>query len=721
MKKWLKPPINSTQVRTVANAHNLDLLSAAILTRRNIVDSERIAFFLEEDERYLHNPFLFPQMETAVERVLMAAEEGEKVLVCGDRDADGITSTALMIETLKSIGIDAQWRVPVGDEHYGINPEVLKTMAAEDVSLIITVDCGISDFKEVELAKSLGMDVLIFDHHMPQEERIPDALAIVNPKMSENYPFTGLCAVAVVSKFQWALCLAGTELWGEEFCLVYAEEIEKEDKSQPFLVLEAIRMRHLVEVQRIRVEETGGIRAKEKFLRFIEGQILFVYNRSEQVPLISRFFDGAEVHVVDIASELAAVFPVLKNRSFTELKTKSRMTQYFPEKNRNIDVFSNLVITLYCKKLCSAFDSWRQGLDMVALGTISDIMPLVDENRILVRLGLQRLNGTDDFQHRRIAFRELLIRQNLVQGSITTVETSWRLSPLINAPGRMGQANLGVELFLADDPVKISALADKLVVLNKERRALGEKFWNHIQPDAYKSLENMNNRMSIVVDEDIPRGITGILANRLQNTLGKSAVVISQIADTGSGSIRCGNGLNAMTWLHSMASLFDDFGGHPQAGGFRLSRNKVSQLIEKSRDWVKANFDDTCEQNNIVIDAELSHKEFNKLGEEGLHNLLKKFEPYGEGFQPFIFLTKRVHIHNAELMGKIDKKHLKLSLSLGDTKWPAIWWNAAERYGDWLRIDENIDLVYHFDVDSWRGANALRLTILEAVPCVKQQ
>ncbi|RLW68714.1 MAG: hypothetical protein B6D68_03105, partial [spirochete symbiont of Stewartia floridana] len=224
MTKWTKPPIDAEKVRTLADTHSLDILTASILTRRGVLEPEQIAYFMESDERFLHNPMLFPQMEQAVERVLHAAEEEERVLVCGDKDADGITATVLMVEALRSLGIEPHWRVPVGEEDYGLNSEVLKAKAAEDITLVIAVDCGITNFEEVELANTLGMEVLIFDHHLPREGSIPPAYAVINPKLPGSYPFEGLCAAALASKFQWALCLAGTDLWCEEFCLVLAKE-----------------------------------------------------------------------------------------------------------------------------------------------------------------------------------------------------------------------------------------------------------------------------------------------------------------------------------------------------------------------------------------------------------------------------------------------------------------------------------------------------------------
>ena len=735
--KWVKPPIEAEAVRALATSHNLDLLTASILTRRGTVEPGQIAFFLEEDERFLHNPFLFSDMETAVDRVLAAAEEGEKVLVCGDKDADGITATVLMVETLRMVGLDPQWRVPLGDEDYGLNPEVLKEKAAEDVTLVISVDCGISDFAEISLAGDLGMDVLVFDHHMPREEGLPDALAIVNPKVGRSYPFTGLCAVAVVSKFQWALSLAGTDLWGEEFCLILARADRPSQDSSPVgasvdessngadsekpdssgLVLEAVRMRNLLEQERIVVEGGSGEVGRDRLLRFIEGSPLLTFGRNEQVPLISAFFGGAEVHVIDTAEQIYREAPGLRGRSLTDLENSSRMARYFPGNRGALTTLKNLLISLQYRSVSPAFDNWRRGLDLVALGTLADLMPLEDENRILVRMGLNRLNNSDSVTGRRSSIRELLIRQRLHEGRLGTTEAAWQICPLINASGRMGQADVGVALFLEDDPSRISSAADELVALNKKRRTLGENLWEKLRPRAYESLEDLGGRMLIVSDAEAPRGITGILATRLQKALDAAAVVISLQGNKASGSIRCDTGMNALNWLEAMSPVFEDFGGHPQAGGFRMEASKLDELRTRTLSWLRSSSPGDVEKEEITIDAELSHEQFARLGAGGLENLLESLEPYGEGFRPLTFLTRGVRILQADLVGKPKNNHLKLQVSLGENRWPALWWDGAERYGTLIRKDSEVDLVYRVDRDQWRGANARRLTVLEASAC----
>ena len=708
--KWVKPPIEGAKVRALAAYHDLDLLTASILTRRDLTAPERIAFFLEEDERFLHNPLLFPDMEKAVDRVLTAAEEGEKVLVCGDKDADGITATVLMVEALAMAGIDAEWRVPVEDEDYGLNPDVLVRKAADDVTLVIAVDCGVTDFEEIALAGELGMDVIVLDHHVPRAEGLPAAFAVINPKATEDYPFEGLCAAAIVSKFHWALCLSGTEFWGGEYGLVLAR------RDGDAIILEAARMRNLMESSRFRAESRSE-EDRERFLRFIEGLPLLTYGAAEQIPLISSFFGGADVHVADTAAKIAEAFPALRGRSLEELEKESRLARYFPGNGGSLSALTNLLITLQYRSVSDAFDPWRRGLDLVALGTMADLMPLEDENRIMVRLGLARLNAVDGMRNRRAALRELLVRQRLHEGRIGTTELAWQVCPLVNASGRMGRADVGVELLLAADQAKIASLADRLVEFNRQRRSLGEKAWEKIRPKAYTSAEELGGRMVLVTDEEAPRGITGILATRLQKTMEVSAVVIAVQGEAASGSIRCGEGMNALDWLEAMSPLLDDFGGHPQAGGFRIRADRIGDLVAGTKRWLSSEAHAPQETEVLTVDAELTHEELVRLGPEGLERLLERLEPYGEGFRPLTFLTRSVRVHKADLVGKPDNNHLKLSVSLGDNRWPALWWDGAGRYGTVIKTDADVDLIYRVDRDRWRGAHARRLTVLEATPC----
>ncbi|HKK48599.1 MAG TPA: DHH family phosphoesterase, partial [Alkalispirochaeta sp.] len=219
--KWDKPPIDGAAVKELSSRYGTDLLTAAILVRRGITEGADLPYYLETDLRYLHSPFLFEDMPDAVERIRQAADEGEKVLVFGDRDVDGITSTAVMVSTLRDMGIAVEWRVPQGDDPYGLTMTAVEQFAATDGTLIITVDSGITNVEEIAAAAAAGIDTIVVDHHNPQDT-LPPAVAIINPKVEESYPFDGLCACAVTAKVRQALAFGKTELFGELVTLINA-------------------------------------------------------------------------------------------------------------------------------------------------------------------------------------------------------------------------------------------------------------------------------------------------------------------------------------------------------------------------------------------------------------------------------------------------------------------------------------------------------------------
>jgi single-stranded-DNA-specific exonuclease len=393
------------------------------------------------------------------------------------------------------------------------------------------------------------------------------------------------------------------------------------------------------------------------------------------------------------------------------------LARYFRDHDGPLTALRNVITTLLLRKHHEVFEGWRRGLDLVALGTLADLMPLRDENRILVRMGLERLNGNDPGRFRREALRELLIRQDLHQTRVGTTEVSWQICPLINSAGRMGKADVAARLLLEEDAGRCRQLADEIVALNKERRNLGADLWDRLQGNARESVDRLGGKMLMVADPSIPRGITGILASRWSKAFGVTSVVIAIQGAGASGSVRCTGGFDVLEWMRSMDSLFEDFGGHPCAGGFRLPAAQVETLEKRSAAWLAKQPRTKAPDDILTVDAELNHESLDALGLRGLEEVLQKLEPYGEGFKPLMFLTRKVKILDADLVGKPKNNHLKLLVSLGSHKWPAFWWDAADKYGEHLRVGSTVDLVYRVDRDKWRGGDARRLTVMEAIPC----
>src|SRR6056297_3727226 len=235
--KWNKADIEKDIVRAISEKYDVKLLMAAIMVRRGVTEPEQIKFYLEDDLMFSHNPFLFTEMEDVVDRIQQAALEGEKVKIFGDRDVDGITSTVLLKEELKKLGIEADWALPVGNDPYGLTIEVVEEFAEAGGELLITVDCGISNVEEITRAAELGVETIVLDHHNPQET-LPPAVAIIDPKISESgYPFRDLAGCGVVAKLIWALEFSRTEMYKEEMVLLYARP------GNDTVILEAVKVR----------------------------------------------------------------------------------------------------------------------------------------------------------------------------------------------------------------------------------------------------------------------------------------------------------------------------------------------------------------------------------------------------------------------------------------------------------------------------------------------
>ena len=561
---WDKTTVDSVAVKELAHVYGVDLLTAAIMVRRSLVEPGEIKFFLEDDLRYLHNPFLFDEMEDAVDRVRQAVVEGEKVMVYGDRDVDGITSTTILVETLRGIGLEVSWRVPTGDDPYGLTLEAVKSFAENDGTLILTVDCGITNSTEIALAQELGIDTVVLDHHnLP--ESLPPAVAIVDPKDPESsYPFAGLAGCGVASKFRQALAFSELEIYKQPICLVNLRP------GNDTIIFEAIRINNLVEVDRL-VETVvpGMVRAEDsRIADFVAGHHLVVYDQSVQERFLREIFGPSVViDLDDLATAVWQHFPALEGKSLLQIRELSRLVRYHGDGLLEVDVLKNLFEVVLLKVYPKLGESISGALDLVALGSLGDMMPLRDENRIMIRHGINRINEAP-----RPGVRKLLELQKLLGKTITGQDISFYVTPVINASGRLGQADLAVKLLLSEEPTEVHDLGSAIVEMNRERRKIGDEAWDQVLPAARESFEGLGERLVLVEDPSIHRGITGILAGRLARLFNAPAVVITENDGQVVGSIRTVRGVRATRFLGQFEDLFLDWGGHDGAAGFLLAK-----------------------------------------------------------------------------------------------------------------------------------------------------
>lgn len=702
--KWNKTPIDPASVRDLADKYGIDLLAAAVLTRRGLTEPDDLRFFFENDTRFLHNPFLLDEMGDAVERIFQAVSEGEKVHVFGDRDVDGVTSTVLMTDTLRNLGLEVSWGVPMGDASYGLTTDLYDGLVEVHTTLLVAVDCGTTNVDEIAYGMDLGVDTIVVDHHNPQDTR-PPAVAIVNPKLPDSgYPFDGLCACGLVSKVRYALGFARSDLYNQTVCLLNVRP------GNDSVILDVIKMENLIVVDRLTENLVPGVINIEqsRLADFLLGHQILVYEAENQERLLREAFGNAvDIHLIDVAPEFWKHFPSLKGKSLVRLKSQSRLARYGDRDPSEIDVFASLFETFVERSEEDLRSDYATTLDLVAVATLADMMPLRDENRILVNQGLRILSESP-----RGALRELLDRQKLLGKKLNARDIGWNVSPVINAAGRMGEPDKAVSLFLSGTDSDRSHAADAIMELNGRRRQNGDAGWDLVIGPAHDSLEKFGGRFIFVSGTGIHRGVTGILAGRLARHFKTPAAVVTLLEERAVGSLRSARGLVATELLAGCDDILSDWGGHDAAAGFHLNASDLETLEGRIRDIVPTLEMDAAEEEILSIDAELPRSRF----EPGLSDMVDLLGPYGQEFPPVTFLARSVKLGGMKVIGKKDE-HLRLEVESGRFKWPAVFWGGVERVGGQFHDGDIVDAVFNLGTNFFQGRETRQLTILDlAVP-----
>jgi len=532
---------------------------AQLLYNRGIADPAQVEAFLAADERLLGDPFLLPDMEKAVARTYRALLSGETIAIYGDFDADGITATALLTQGLSSLGGKAIPYIPHRiEEGYGLNHAALESLYREGVTLVITVDCGISAAPEVERAQSRGLDIVITDHHtVPQ--KMPPALATVDPKRADSlYPFPDLAGVGVAFKLLQGL------------------------------------------------------------LRSIG-------------------------------------------------------------KERDLD----------------------QLLDLVALGTVADMAPLLGENRYLVKRGLEVLNSAN-----RLGLSEMMRCAGRSLGSIDPQTISWILGPRLNAAGRLDHAIISYDLLSTSSPEEAQRLANSLERKNAERQRLSEM----VLAKAREKLIAMgtDSPLLMVGSEDYPSGVVGVVAGRLVEEFYRPIVVFELGKELSRGSSRSIPEFDIIAALTQCSDLLSRFGGHPMAAGFTVPTENLIHLQERLAEIAASQLAKLDLRPLITIDAELP---LSSLQGRAFH-MMQQLAPFGCANPLPTFLSRGVKVMEYRSVGA-GGQHLRLKLREGNVTWDGV----AFRMGH--LIDEgtpHLDIVYNLEVDRWRGEEMLQLNILDFAP-----
>lgn len=569
-RRWqISPPISADSLaqrlrhKSLSQAHgegvsteqsDISPLLIQLLHNRGITDPAQFEAFLAADERLANDPFLLQEMDKAVTRVLRALLGDELIAIYGDFDADGITAAVLLAQGISELGGRVISYIPHRfDEGHGLNLAALKNLKKQGVSLIVTVDCGITGVSEVEEGHKLGLDIIITDHHVPLAH-IPSALAAIDPKLSgSTYPFYDLAGVGVAFKLLQALYKA-THRDGE----------------------------------------------------------------------------------------------------------------------------------------------WEKFLDLVALGTVVDMVPLLGENRYLVRRGIEGLNKSP-----RPGVRELVLSAGLQMGGIDSSSISYSLGPRLNASGRMDHAVTSYELLTTSSPEQARELAAQLETRNAERQRLTAEV---LAKARAKLLSDGTDQPILMVGgHDYPHGVLGVVAGKLVDEFYRPVVIMKLDGESVKGSARSIPGFDIVTALTECQDLLIRFGGHSQAAGFVTPRANLERLQQRLLEIAARQLADVDLRPALIIDAMLP---LSSLGRE-TYKVVSKLAPFGQGNQAPVFLSEKVKVVDSRIVGG-GGKHLKLKLRDGQVLWDAIAFDLGDR-----ELSTYLDIVYNLEADHWNGRDQLRLNVLD--------
>ncbi len=702
--KWRKSALPKIEYHQFQSTFALDPITTAICMRRGLTSADELRFFLRQELYLLHNPFLINHIERGAQRILTAQRRGEAVLVFGDRDVDGMASTALMVELLTNMGIKTHWRVPMRNEPYGLTQQVMKEILAKKIDLIITIDCGIHNRAEIAEAQRHAVDTIVIDHHNVTDA-LPPAYAIINPKIAgSRYPTSEICGTMLGYKLALVMGIMQSSLYNSPHLLAVAR------RAPQSLAIDIYKICNLSVVERYNKilidNDTLSSKAQSSFKQLLHSYPLYVYNADSFLKLLRPGYTQVIPSTLhDLQPALATLDSQLAARSLYEINRERLLVPSVHADSQEIETLHLLYNYWHLFGNSMQEPQYGSYLELATLATVADMMPMRNENRVLVKEGLRRLARAPS-----IRFQHLLRESKVPVNSINSRYLSFNIIPCFNAAGRRGVPDRAIKLLLAKDQKHAQELSAELIQLNHERRNICHQAMQIALPLAYKSLERYQRRLVVVVHSEIERGVTGLLASQLMEQLHATTVVISHTTENTSGSLRTVAAQRATEILQHCASLLIEWGGHDRAAGFQIAPVKLAPFEQQLANYMQQ-LPAASSVPLLEIDAELPTHYFN----EHIFEIAQWFEPYGQQNQPPLFLTRGLEVQECWLFGKEDQ-HLKLLLQAGEYRVPAILWNGADHTHSPLRRGSYIDAIYRVEISYWLHQEQRRLVISDMQP-----
>ncbi|MEI0540424.1 single-stranded-DNA-specific exonuclease RecJ [Brachyspira pulli] len=711
------------------NIDNLHPIVKELLNLRGITSNEDIFDFFFQDIYSLSNPFNIKDVNVFVDRLKEAIDNDEKILVYGDKDADGITAASIIYNTLKIVTKNIEAFVPNHTTGYGLSKTVIEEYANSGVSLIITVDCGISNVEEVEFARDLNIDIIVTDHHdIP--EILPNAYAIFNPKISNtgfvSKNFSG-CAVAF--KLMQAFVFSYTKLYNKDVIVLDYEL----DKSKTTLKkIRALKATNFVPSDEVFGFELAGNNSyKSMYIYYYDelmtedevleelasymfegdGTVLVLTGGEERLKRLIALYEKYEIYL----PEYESVYDLLQlgaNYGNVNIKTTKTLNDFALALNVNIYryesiEYKDLIIKLEIfRRMFYISQKQLQNYIkkksiLVLFGSVADVVPLIEENRAYVKCALKELEKPSH-----IRYNTMLEKINLLNTKVDTQAISWKIAPFINAAGRMGSPETALKLLTCEIKEEAISLSEEIYNMNETRKSLTESNFSIVN-EYIKTNSCLKLPIIIVKSKKIEQGLTGLIAGKVLSEYGKTAVIMHETDDgICIGSIRSRGDDNARDMLEAASTYLSRFGGHKNAAGFTLNTNDFDKFSSKIIKYAASqNFQ--TEKEVDVFDIELSFRDIGiKLAKD-----LELFEPYGNGNEEPLFISKNVKVDDIKKMPKNNKIHLRLELSQSDKKASAIIWNSSEDEIRKLLNANYIDIIYKLKVNRFANTEEARIYI----------
>lgn len=563
-KRWRIATHDADRAAALEKAAGVPPIVARLLVARGIFDADQALQFLDPKLTGLRDPELLPGVPLAAELICQAIRDRRRIVIYGDYDADGMTATALLLRCLRLTGADVGFYVPHRlKEGYGMNAAALESLAADGAQTIITVDNGIAGLAEAEVAKQLGLQLIVTDHHQ-MADRLPVADAIVHPRLpGSDYPFDGLCGAAVAFKLAWAICQRSCE----------------------------------------------SKRVSEPMRRFL-----------------------------------------------------------------------------------------LQAVGLAAIGTVADVVPLVDENRILVRYGLGALR-----QHPLPGIVALeKVAQLTEKPELGGEDLGFSIAPRLNAAGRMGQAELAVELLSTDSPERAEELAEYINELNETRQSIERSVLLSARKQAKKYAGKNQAPALVLADHDWHAGVIGIVAGKLTEQYGIPVVLVALDKlglKSGTGSGRSVPGFNLGEAFAACGEHLEGCGGHAAAAGLRVEEKHLEAFRIDFCAYAETKLGGEEPNTEVVIDAEtplaaLTHQTVSQI---------EQLAPFGHGNARPTLCTSGVRLASPpRRMGK-SGRHLSLEVEQAGVKLRAVAFGAGDWEEELLKVDGPMAIAFRPVINTFRG------------------